>query len=107
MSTPAVPNADIEVKTERVETILPTLFGEGYGIYQVNRKSFIASFLMEIALVATVVAAGSWTWTHIEELRLVASTVISLDIIPILKPDKEETGGGGGGGAHEKFQTPK
>jgi periplasmic protein TonB len=107
MSTPAVPNAEIEVKTERVETILPTLFGEGYGIYQVNRKSFVASFLLEIALIAFVVAAGSWTWTHKNELRQVATTVISFENMPLLKPDKEETGGGGGGGAHAKVETPK
>lgn len=108
MSTPAVPNPDTEVQVERTETILPTLFGEGYGIYQVNRKSFVASFLMEIALVAMIVWGSTWTWTHREQLRqVVATTVISLDNTPILKPDKDETGGGGGGGNHSKFQTPK
>jgi protein TonB len=107
MSTPAVSKADPTVPAERVETILPTLFGEGYGTYAVNRKSFVASFLLEIAVVAIVIVAGSWTWTHKEELRNTVSTVISLDTTPILKPDKDETGGGGGGGNHEKIQTAK
>ena len=107
MTTPAVSKAESAVPAERVETILPTLFGEGYGIYQVNRRSFVASFLLEIALVATVVWASTWTWTHRQELRQTVSTVISLDESPILKPDKEIAGGGGGGGAHEKVQTPK
>jgi TonB family protein len=107
MSTPAVSKADPTVPAERVETILPTLFGEGYGTYAVNRKSFVASFLLEIALVAMVVWASTWTWTHREQLRNTVSTVISLDTTPILKPDKDETGGGGGGGNHEKIQTAK
>jgi periplasmic protein TonB len=107
MSTPAVTNAEIEEPKQRVETIMPTLFGEGYGMYSVNRKSFVASFLLEIALVSTGILLGSWTWSHKEQLKQTASTIISLDSSPILKPDKDETGGGGGGGAHEKVQTPK
>src|SRR4051794_5739501 len=107
MSIPAVSNADSTVPAERVESILPTLFGEGYGTYAVNRKSFVASFLLEIALVAMVIVGGSWTWSHKAELRQTVATVISLDNSPILKPDKDETGGGGGGGNHEKIQTAK
>lgn len=94
-------------KAERPEVILPTLFGEGYGIYKVNRQSFVASFLLEIAFVSIVVLLGSWTWSHKEQLKQTASTIIELDTSPLLKPDKEETGGGGGGGNREKFQTPK
>jgi protein TonB len=107
MSTPAVRQADNADPAERVETILPTLFGEGYGIYEVNRKSFVASFLLEIALVCMVVWAGTWTWTHKEQLKQSVGTVISLDSMPILKPDKDLAGGGGGGGNHEKIQTAK
>jgi periplasmic protein TonB len=107
MSTPAVSKAEIAVPGERLESILPTLFGEGYGIYEVNRKSFVASFLLEIALISSVVLIGSWTWTHKDEFRQTASTIISLDNSPILTPDKDVSSGGGGGGAHEKFQTPK
>src|SRR6266567_1613525 len=107
MSNPAVGNAEVADPAERIETILPTLFGEGYGMYAVNRRSFVASFLMEIALVSMVVWAGTWTWSHKEQLRQTVSTVISLDTSPILKPDKDETGGGGGGGNHEKIQTAK
>jgi len=106
MSTPAVTNPDM-AKAERPEVILPTLFGEGYGIYKVNRQSFVASFLLEIAFVSIVVLLGSWTWSHKEQLKQTASTIIELDTSPLLKPDKEETGGGGGGGNREKFQTPK
>lgn len=107
MSTPAVNQAEIADPVERVETILPTLFGEGYGIYSVNRRSFVASFLLEIALVSVGILLGSWTWTHKDQLRQTASTIITLDESPILKPDKDLTGGGGGGGDRSKFQTPK
>ncbi len=107
MSTTAVSKANLPVTDERGDVILPTLFGEGYGIYEVNRRSFIASFLLEVAAVSMLIFLSTWTWTHKTELKQMASSVIMLDETPILKPDKDQAGGGGGGGNHEKFQTPK
>ncbi len=107
MSTPAVTKTDVAAPLERTETILPTLFGEGYGIYEVNRRSFVASFLMEIALVSMAIFLSTWTWSHKTELKQMATTVISLDEMPILQPDKDQAGGGGGGGNRDKLQTPK
>ncbi len=107
MSNPAV-NPDLEAPaTDRPETILPTLFGEGYGIYEVNRKSFYASFLLNTALVAFSMWAGTWTFQHRELIRQTATTMITLDESPILHPAKDQAGGGGGGGNREKLQTPK
>jgi periplasmic protein TonB len=107
MSTPAVTNTEVSGQPEKVESILPTLFGEGYGIYEVNRRSFVASFLLEGAFIGIAILLGSWTWSHKDELKQLAAPVISLDSMPILKPDKDLTGGGGGGGNRDKFQTPK
>lgn len=107
MSSQAVTKTDFAAPETRPETILPTLFGEGYGIYEVNRKSFVASFLLEMAAISMLIFLSTWTWSHKTELKQMATTVISLDESPILKPDKDQAGGGGGGGNKDKFQTPK
>ncbi len=108
MSTSAVPNpTTTNSAPERLDPVLPTLFGDGYGIYEVNRKSFIASFLLNIAFVSMAAWVGTWTFTHAQELKQTATQMILLDETPILHPDKDVSGGGGGGGAHDKIETPK
>lgn len=87
--------------------ILPTLFGEGYGIYEVNRKSFVASFLLNVAFVGFAVWVGTWTIQHQDQIRKSVELTFT-DISPaILQADPKQTGGGGGGGDADKLQASK
>jgi protein TonB len=108
MSTPVVnPQTPSPGPAQKPETILPTLFGEGYGIYQVKRSSFVASFLINTLFVTAVVVIGSYTWTHQEQVKqLITGEVV--DISPyVLPPSKTEAGGGGGGGDRDKLAASK
>ncbi len=113
MSTTTVnPNTPLPRPTRpavplRNEDILPTLFGAGYGTYAVQRNPFILSFLAHVLLGALLVAAGSFVWTHQEEIKQQLSGTL-IDISPyILPPSTSEAGGGGGGGDRDKLQAPK
>jgi periplasmic protein TonB len=107
MSTPVV-NAQANTQgLERPESILPTLFGEGYGIYEVRRGSFVAAFLINTLFVAAVVVIGSYTWSHKEEVKnLVIGQVVELSPY-VLPASKDKVGGGGGGGDFDKLQAAK
>lgn len=108
MSSPVV-NAETKTQglVEKPETILPTLFGEGYGIYQVRRGSFVASFLLNTAFVAAIVVIGSFTWTHKDEVKqLITGQVVEISPY-VLPPSKDEAGGGGGGGDRDKLAASK
>jgi len=89
------------------DTILPTLFGEGYGMYQVRRGSFVISFLLNTLFVTAAVAIGSYTWTHQQEVKQIISGAV-VDISPyILEQSKTQVGGGGGGGDRDKLAASK
>jgi len=91
----------------RRDLVLPTLFGEGYGIYKVRKASFVASFLLNTAAVAALVAIGSWVATHSAQVQNQVTTLVT-DISPyILTPAKTLSGGGGGGGDHDKLAASK
>jgi periplasmic protein TonB len=87
--------------------VLPTLFGEGYGLYRSHRGTFIFSYFAHIAIVALLVAAGHFVAEHRQEIR---QRVISIttDVSPfVLPPSPAETGGGGGGGDRDKLAASK
>ncbi len=109
MSSPVVDNTQVRNQgpEQKPEMILPTLFGEGYGIYQVRRGSFVASFLLNTAFVAMAVFIGTYTWTHPQEVKQILIGQ-SIEISPyVLPPAKDEAGGGGGGGDRDKLAAPK
>ncbi len=115
MSTSGVPNpqpapattAPAPVPVTPAHDILPTLFGEGYDIYQVRRGSFVIGFLLELLFIVVMVWVGTWTWEHRDQVQqMVNSTVI--DISPYVLPtSKDEAGGGGGGGDRDKLMASK
>jgi TonB family protein len=84
--------------------VLPTLFGDGYGIYEVRKGSFVASFALNTAMLALLVWLGSWTVSHSPQIKKAMGGEV--DISPyILQKSDTQAGGGGGGGAHEKLQA--
>src|SRR4051794_26036077 len=107
MSSPVVnkPQEQTGVQEQKPD-ILPTLFGEGYGIYGVRKQSFVASFLFNILFVALIVAAELYVPTHTEEIKKIAGNVV--DISPYIMPDSAtQAGGGGGGGDRDKLEATK
>lgn len=87
--------------------VLPTLFGDGYGIYQVKRGSFVASYSLVTAMAALLVWSGSFIVQHQEVIKKNISGMIT-DISPYVLPvSKTKAGGGGGGGDHDKFEASK
>jgi TonB family protein len=86
---------------ETKHDVMPTLFGDGYGLYEVRKGSFVASFVVNCAVLALLVWIGSWTATHAPAIKQVAGG-IAVDISPyIVSPAKTSGGGGGGGGSHD------
>jgi TonB family protein len=91
---------------EREEIVLPTLSGDGYGLYEVRKGSFVASFLLNSSVIAVLIWLGSWTATHAPQIRQVVGQ--SLEISPYLMPEgKQVSGGGGGGGSHDIHPASK
>jgi TonB family protein len=88
-------------------SILPTLFGEGYGVYGARPGAFVFSYLLNLVIIALMAWSGHWVVRHRQEIK---QQVISLvtDVSPyVLPPSKTESGGGGGGGDREKLAASK
>jgi TonB family protein len=85
---------------EQKHEILPTLFGDGYGIYEVRKGSFVVSFIVNSAILALLIWLGSWTVSHAPQIKQIVGA--SVDISPYVMPaGKDPSGGGGGGGSHD------
>jgi periplasmic protein TonB len=92
---------------EKFDPVLPTLFGEGYGIYSVQRNSFILSFLLNTLFVTAIVLIGSFAWQNQQQIKKVLIDQ-AIEISPyILQQAKDDSGGGGGGGDRDKLQASK
>jgi protein TonB len=101
MSSPEAKNPPSELPpAEQKHDVLPTLFGDGYGIYEVRKGSFVASFVLNCTFLALLLWIGSWTASHAPAIKQVAG--LAVDISPyVLPPSKTSSGGGGGGGSHD------
>jgi len=98
------PNSEEGAKEQRHE-ILPTLFGDGQGLYQVRKSSFFASFALNCTVLALMFGVASWTATKVPQVK---QAVLSVDLTPyIMPPSKEVVGGGGGGGSRSPRLAPK
>ena len=88
--------------------ILPTLFGEGYGQYQVQKATFVLSFLLHVLGMAILLTSSIWVVRHHQEIKRQVVEVFSGDVGPYaLPPAKTQVGGGGGGGDRDKLQASK
>jgi len=107
MSSPVVSNPQASKVPPPKPDILPTLFGEGYGIYEVRKGSFVISFLLNTLCVAALIAAGSWVAANPGKVAKNVELLMT-DISPvILSPAPDVAGGGGGGGDRDKLESPK
>jgi TonB family protein len=107
MSEPVVNKSQAFPTPQKLDPVLPTLFGDGYGIYEVRRSSFVISFLLNTLFVASAVAIGSYAWQNQEQIKKVIVGE-SIEISPyIMEAAKDSSGGGGGGGDRDKLQATK
>lgn len=94
-------------KVETEPAVLPTLFGEGHGLYQTKRGTFALSFLIHALLIVVLVTSGRYVAVHRDAL---AQQVVGLitDVSPYVLPTSlKQAGGGGGGGDRDKLPASK
>jgi len=108
MSVAEIPNSPAQPSTsEQKHEVLPTLFAEGTGLYKVHKRSFVASFLLNCALLGTLVWLSAWTASHVPQIKQAVLTM-PVDISPyVVPPAKDIGGGGGGGGNHDPRPATK
>ncbi|MGA2991389.1 MAG: energy transducer TonB [Candidatus Korobacteraceae bacterium] len=109
MPYPLIDDLD-EISTgehRRRDLILPSLFGEGGGIYEVRKGSFVLSYLLNTLFAALLLAGGSWMATHPDQVQSQVTSLVT-DLGPYtLQPSNKRVGGGGGGGEHSKTPASK
>ena len=87
--------------------LMPTLFGVGYGSYQVRRETFVVSFLLHVVAAGAIVASSTFLYTHREEIKQQVTGLV-VNISPyVLPPASTKAGGGGGGGDRDKLAANK
>ncbi len=107
MASPVLNNPQSQApQAEQKHDVLPTLFGDGYGLYEVRKGSFVFSFILNTSLIALLVWVTSWTASHAPQIKQVVG--MSVEISPyVLPPSKDVSGGGGGGGSHDVHPASK
>jgi len=101
------PDATSHLAPSASAGVLPTLFGEGYGTYQVRRETFVISFFLHIVTAAAIVLSSSYLYSHRQEIKQEVTGLV-VDISPyVLPPSLTRAGGGGGGGDRDKLAAPK
>ncbi|HEX6905307.1 MAG TPA: energy transducer TonB [Terriglobales bacterium] len=103
----APPAAQAEVPPAPDTTILPTLFGEGYGLYGTKPITFVFSFVAHTLLAVLVVWSSTFVVTHRKQIQQQVVGIVT-DISPYVLPaSSTKAGGGGGGGDRDKLQASK
>jgi TonB family protein len=110
MSTPVLTKAETAkpATVEQKHDILPTLFGEGQGLYPQRKDTFVYSFILHMIAAALLIWSGHWVVTHQDEIKQQVVGLVT-DVSPYLPlpVSKTKAGGGGGGGDRDKLNAPK
>lgn len=106
-SKPALESAAPEPVPHRDTPVLPTLLGEGSGLYQTRPETFLVSFVVHVLAISLLVASGHFIVVHRQQIQQQVVNVVT-DISPYVLPaSKTKAGGGGGGGDRDKLQASK
>ena len=106
MASPVQPEVPVPPPAPVRNDILPTLFGEGYGMYAVKRESFLAGFLLNSMCLLGLVLVSGWIASNPTKALNTAAQWIDVGSITMPVGDKA-MGGGGGGGDHDKLTASK
>jgi periplasmic protein TonB len=109
MNMPATENPASAAKVSVPKPdILPTLFGEGYGNYQIRPTNFLVSFVLHSVALALLIWSGYWVAAHRQEIKTQFTQVfVPTDSPYPLPAAPDKAGGGGGGGDRDKIQASK
>ena len=102
MSNPGVQPAKVAPPPD----ILPSLFGAGYGTYEVRKGTFVLSALLHCLAVIIILTSGVYLTAHHNEIRQQVVMVFSGSDFA-LPPAATKSGGGGGGGDRDKLEASK
>ena len=95
-----------ESPAEPKHEVLTTLFGCGYGLYEVRKSSFVVSFLLNCSVLGLLIWVSTWTFSHAPQVKKAIG--LSVDFRPYVLPQsKDISGGGGGGGSHDSKPASK
>jgi len=84
-----------------------TLFGEGYGLYEIHKGTFLVSLLAHGLAVLLLLASSRYVVTHRRDTGLPIVQVVT-DVSPYFLPSSQNrAGGGGGGGDRDRLAAPK
>src|SRR5499433_3621275 len=83
--------------------VMPSLFGAGYGTYQVQPSNFYLSFLLHTVALALVLFLTHQAITHKDQLKDAMQSVVDISPYLPMQASKTTAGGGGGGGEHSKL----
>lgn len=87
--------------------ILPTLFGEGYGLYKTRKSTLVLSFLAHALAIVLLLVSGRFVAAHRPEIRQQVVGIVT-EVSPyLLPPSATKAGGGGGGGDRDKLAASK
>ena len=87
--------------------ILPTLFGEGYGLYTTRGSTFLLSFLVHVLAIVLLLLSSRLVATRRHEIRQQVIGIVT-DISPyILPPSSSKAGGGAAGVIATSCEPPK
>jgi TonB family protein len=85
--------------------ILPTLLGNGYGIYPIRRANFVASIVLHAAAIVVLAALGMMVArVHSKDIQARTEVVRLTPYFPMTPSAKKDVAGGGGGGDRDKLQ---
>jgi periplasmic protein TonB len=89
------------------QVVLPTLFGEGYGLYETRKSTFAFSFLAHSLAIALLLWSAQFVAAHRHGIRQQVMGIVT-DVGPyLLPPSATRSGGGGGGGDRDKLAASK
>jgi len=103
---PIPPNAGMNPPGKQFgsEKILPTLFGEGYGIYETKPRNFAISLTLHCVAILLALYIGKLVVQKTPALSKYVDVQLSA---PVLPAAKTIAGGGGGGGAKDLLMASK
>ena len=108
MDRAPVQDASPKRRKQPAPAIIPGLFAEAYGDYEVRPTNFLLSFVLHMLAVALLVASGSFVVSHNQEIKQQVISLVNGEIGPYILPEsKTQAGGGGGGGDRDKLQASK
>jgi protein TonB len=110
MSTPVLTKTEPQSAPAEPERhdILPTLFGDGRGLYPQRKETFVYSLILHLVAAGLILWSGHWAFEHQDEIKQkVTGLVTDISAYVPLPVSKTKAGGGGGGGDRDKLQAPK